>query len=302
MPAAPIPITTDRFTSGYTPAMTSNSPSSSISISPQTPFNSGGGALAVPNNAAMGVSPTNPSFFKWAAAAAQLGKSPPLGSQSPPADGTHQRGFDIPSHGHGGDEHEHEHHDSFEFGDLDDLRLRSWSKTRRAASMSAGPGPGGIASMISGFGASSPPTKTEVLGSSATSSNAKGAMAIPSGGVLADKNSKGQGVLRRLSLSGSNFTRVSRPSCVLGLISCISLPRRAGYKGKLPRIQLTAARILITDLQLGPTSLAPHLRIPAHCVSQFPCREPAARAPQSRSWSAPRSHGCRWDRERQAEL
>ena len=212
MPASPIPINTDRFAPGHTDiaAMSSNSPSSSISISPQTPFNSN--ALTVPPNSALGASPTNPGFFKWAAAAAQLGKSPPTGgmagpTQSPPVDSIHQRGFDIPPSG-SHDEHDHENHDSFEFGDFDDLRSRSWSKTRRATSLSAAPGQGGgISSMITGFGASSPPSKNEMMGSSANS--AMGAMAVPSGGVLADKNSKGQGVLRRLSLSGSSFTRVS---------------------------------------------------------------------------------------------
>jgi hypothetical protein len=183
--------------------MTSNSPSSAISISPQTPF------FPPPVNAqslgAASPPSANAGFFKWAQAAATLGKSPPAAS----ADHAQpQRGFDIPQASH--DHDDHENHDSFEFGDFDDLKSRSWTKTRRAVSMSAGPGQGasGISAMLSGFGAgaASPPRVAAPI----KEGTAVGAMSMPGSGLLADKAAKGQGVLRRLSMSGSSFRGVSR--------------------------------------------------------------------------------------------
>ena len=192
--------TPPRTPSHHGGGMTSNSPSSAISISPQTPFfpppatSQHIGAASPPS--------ANPGFFRWAQAAATLGKSPP-----PSADHAQpQRGFDIPQIAH--DHDDHENHDSFEFGDFDDLKSRSWNKTRRAVSMSAGPGQGasGITAMLSGFGAgaASPPKAAAPL----KEGTAVGAMSMPGSGLLADKAARGQGVLRRLSMSGSSFRGV----------------------------------------------------------------------------------------------
>lgn len=185
---------------------TSASANSPQSYSPQTPFDRPaqlGGmpqsppkALPIPlgkgSPPVSALGPLSPgassgNFFKWAAAS--LGKSPT--ATNPLANG----GMSIPQSGqddHHGD-HALENHDSFEFGDLDDLKSRSWATGRRAASMSQPSGrPSGISSMLTGFGAS-PMSPTE------TSSGSS---------ILADNAAKGQGIMRRLSISGS-FPRQS---------------------------------------------------------------------------------------------
>lgn len=132
---------------------------------------------------------------------------------------TQQKGFDIPvivDHDHDHD-HDHEHeHDSFEFGDLslNDMKARTWGRAgRRAVSMSmsmpssgTGQGGSGIAAMLSGYGAMSPPaTATGEINNNSYNGLGVGS---PPGGVMADKAAKGQGVLRRLSIGGGGF-RVS---------------------------------------------------------------------------------------------
>lgn len=220
MPSIPIPIENPRRASHpggpitppqLHPGMSSNSPSSSISISPQTPFFPHGTThpKAGTSEPLTASSPTSAGFFKWAAAS--LGRSPPATDA--------QRGFDIPNPGHGlaprkPEEHDHENHDSFEFGDFDDLKSRSWNQ-RRAVSMS---GPSGISAMLAGFASTSPPVGATTHGnvreaapSAGGGANGPGAMpmSLPSGGVLADNAARGHGVLRRLSMSGTNFVRVS---------------------------------------------------------------------------------------------
>jgi hypothetical protein len=181
----PIPIST-------LPQMSSNSnnkdtPASSISISPQTP------ALLIQQNLSTTAPNPNSGILQWA----RSFKSPPqmsstLEAMSPPAPAHQQKGFDIPAiHT---DDHDHDEHDSFEFGDLSP---RSWgSMGRRTVSMSM-PSGQGITGMLSGFGATSPPKNTEGLGIGSP----------PTQGVMADKTARGQGVLRRLSISGS-FAKV----------------------------------------------------------------------------------------------
>ena len=202
--------------------MTSNSPSSSISISPQTPFFPPPGManhMGSPRDIPGSLNPSSPpgaqsGFFKWAAAS--LGKSPPVNAQ---------KGFDIPNtNGQHNDEEHHEHHDSFEFGDFDDLKSRSWTKQRRAVSMS---GPSGITSMLTGFGATSPPTtSTSVpprdLGNGPGGGAGSTPMSVPSNSVLAENAARGQGVLRRLSMSGSSFRVRLEGTCVVdgSLASC----------------------------------------------------------------------------------
>lgn len=143
-------------------------------------------------------------------------------------------------HGHGlhhDDDHHFEQHDSFEFGDFGDMRNKSWTsaqKGRRAVSMSmasgqtasgavnpilgssppagiGGAGGGSVMSMLTGFGAGGPLSPgggpaAAVFGSSLSSSlgspNGLGGIGMQ-GGVMADKAAKAQGVIRRLSLSGS---------------------------------------------------------------------------------------------------
>lgn len=204
MPSSPIPIY-HPIQPTTPPAMsTSASANSPQSYSPQTPLDRntqlGGMPQSPPKSLPIplgkgsppvsALGPLSPgassgNFFKWAAAS--LGKSPtatnPLASNG---------GMSIPQSGqddHHGD-HALENHDSFEFGDLDDLKSRSWATGRRAASMSQPSGrQSGISSMLTGFGASPMETSS---GSS----------------ILADNAAKGQGIMRRLSISGS-FPRVS---------------------------------------------------------------------------------------------
>jgi hypothetical protein len=59
----------------------------------------------------------------------------------------------------------------------------------------------GITGMLSGFGATSPPKNSDGLGIGSPPGQL-------SSGVMADKTAKGQGVLRRLSIS-STFAKVS---------------------------------------------------------------------------------------------
>ena len=188
MPSEPITITRTPSNTSHPalsnqPNQTVLTPSSSLSISPQTPFLPPPGSGLSPSTATPTAN-TSAGFFKWAAST--LAKSP--GPMSPP-----QKGFNIPAVVDQNDDkdHDHESHDSFEFGDYQDLKSRSWTTNgRRAVSMSVPPGQGvsGITSMLKGFGESQ--------------------NTPPPGGVMADKVAKGQGVLRRLSLSGNNY-RVS---------------------------------------------------------------------------------------------
>ncbi|RSH88754.1 hypothetical protein EHS25_002982 [Saitozyma podzolica] len=211
-----------------------HSPSSSLSISPQTPFFPPPGAPLSPLGSS--ATPTQSGFIKWASGFS-LGKSP----VSPPLSST--RGFEIPhlqspsqSHQHPtsasmpasaivmdeDDHHAHERHDAFEFGDLGDMKNKSWTgatatANRRAVSMSmaSGQSASGITSMLRGFGstsaASGPGQHGEVtspIGFSpggGTGHNQNGTSppaSMPQGGVLADKAAKGQGLLRRFSIGG----------------------------------------------------------------------------------------------------
>jgi hypothetical protein len=71
--------------------------------------------------------------------------------------------------------------------------------------------------MLTGFGATSPPKNPEGLGIGSPS----GSLGIgsppagPAGGVMADKTARGQGVLRRLSIS-SSFVKVSHSAFTVG--------------------------------------------------------------------------------------
>ena len=189
MPTDPIPITTtppnaSRPALGQLPSQNLTTPSSSMSVSPQTPFSPPAGTF--PSTSTPTPS-TSQGFFKWAAF---IAKSPPLSD--------HQRGFDIPTIAD--DSQDLEEHDSFEFGDLSHLKARSWNG-RRTMSMSGvtvqSPvaGTSGISSMLKGF-AESPQSQPP---------------GAPAGGVMADKQAKGQGVLRRLSMGGASY-RVRPPS------------------------------------------------------------------------------------------
>ncbi|WWD19068.1 hypothetical protein CI109_103526 [Kwoniella shandongensis] len=197
--SAPIPInkstTTPPHQSHATMSaipMPSTTPTSAVSISPQTPF-------FPPPGLPASTTPTQPtSIFKWAAS---LGKSPSPPTQTKTFDWS--EGYNSTSLGAHAEEHEHEH-DSFEFGDFNDIKSRPWAQGRRTMSMSAGPsatGQSGIAAMLKNGGGvaresiSGPPAGQATLGVGS----------VPTGGVMADKVAKGQGVLRRLSLSGSAY-------------------------------------------------------------------------------------------------
>jgi len=186
MPTEPIAISTTPPNPSH-PTLAPNpntTPSSDLSISPQTPF------LTQPGMSPSSATPTptiSQGFFKWAAST--LPKSPPV----------QQRGFDLPAVTVADHETdlEHESYDSFEYGDFSDLKLRPWGGGRRAVSMSmpSGQGASGIGSMLKGFGESPNPAQSP-----------------PAAGVMADKYSKGQGVLRRLSFSGANYRVRFHPS------------------------------------------------------------------------------------------
>ncbi|WVF72796.1 hypothetical protein IAT40_007614 [Kwoniella sp. CBS 6097] len=201
------------------PPLPSNTPGSSMSVSPQTPF-------FPPPGLATSSTPTQSSgLFKWASS---FGKSPNsqitgtgtgtghgLGPSSP----NKQSGFDVPPTIQDVEDHEHEH-DSFEFGDYGDLKSRSWTATtaaagagaggRRAMSLSYGSGrqgQSGIAAMLKGgFGDNNTGQGMSPPGGGGAGGNGVGpGQSMPVGGVMADKAAKGQGVLRRLSLSGGNY-------------------------------------------------------------------------------------------------
>ncbi|GFZ49556.1 hypothetical protein JCM24511_07676 [Saitozyma sp. JCM 24511] len=218
------------------PPGSAHSPSSSLSISPQTPFFPPPGAPLSPLGSS--ATPTQSGFIKWASGFS-LGKSP----VSPPLSST--KGFEIPhlqlpsqSHQHQSsasmpasaivmdedDHHAHERHDAFEFGDLGDMKNKSWTgatatANRRAVSMSmaSGQSASGITSMLRGFGSTSAASGvgqvqhgevTSPIGFSPGSGTGHGQNGIsppasmPQGGVLADKTAKGQGLLRRFSIGG----------------------------------------------------------------------------------------------------
>ncbi|KAK8854786.1 hypothetical protein IAR55_003525 [Kwoniella newhampshirensis] len=197
--SAPIPINQSTTTPPHQTHPTlsalplpSTTPTSAMSVSPQTPF-------FPPPGLPASTTPSQPSsIFKWAAS---LGKSP-----SPP---TQPRNFEW-SEGYNGnalgahvEDHEHEH-DSFEFGDFNDIKSRSWGMGRRTMSMSASvgvAGQSGIAAMLKNGGGSA----REAVPAQNSGQAGLGVGSVPCGGVMADKVAKGQGVLRRLSLSGSAY-------------------------------------------------------------------------------------------------
>ncbi|WVR07489.1 hypothetical protein IAU60_004531 [Kwoniella sp. DSM 27419] len=197
---APIPISSSPTHSSYShannpilsPPQPSHTPGSSVSISPQTPF-------FPPPGLATSSTPTQSSgLIKWASS---FGKSPSntISNMSP----NKQSGFDVPPTIHDEEDHEHEH-DSFEFGDYGDLKSRSWAGTsvgsRRCMSMSYAPGAqSGIAAMLKGGFGDAP------AGGGTNTGQPVGGNSMPAGSVLADKAAKGQGVLRRLSMSGGSY-------------------------------------------------------------------------------------------------
>ncbi|WVW85622.1 hypothetical protein I302_107660 [Kwoniella bestiolae CBS 10118] len=196
----------------FSPPLPSTTPGSSISVSPQTPFTSTG-----QNNLGVSTTPTATTgggMFKWASS---LGKSPTNGNAIEP---TKQRGFDIPH------EDDHDEHDSFEFGDF---TAKSWAGAgggRRTMSMSlpsAAKSPTSsspIAAILKGgFGETSP-------AGSAGQGHSLGT------GVLADKAAKGQGVLRRLSLSGSGY----RPAFLSPPLPSAPLPPSPPSSQNIPSI------------------------------------------------------------------
>ena len=225
----------------YQPAA-SSSPSSTLSISPQTPFFPP--PLASPPLVhGAGLSTTAPSggFFKWASAFSKspsipeglMGRSPRSSSSSQgsgsESDATPlaQKGFDIPEQNGGintfgggllgPDDIEQESHDSFEVGDLNDIKSRSWNKNRRAVSMSLPRNQSGISAMLGnqfgGGGAGKEASPNGVGGSSVGPNGSMSPPIMPPGGVMADKAAKAQGVMRRISFSGG----LSIVSCILGL-------------------------------------------------------------------------------------
>jgi hypothetical protein len=184
------------------PSANSQTPSSSLSISPQTPFfppPSLANTIGSPtSNPTLATSPTNKNFIRYAAA---LSKSPPT---TTPMGITTQRGFQpIQPLDHDHDHDHPEHHDSFEFGDYGDLKSKSWTAgvNRRAASIS-GPVPTTQGQAGQGLGIMGGLSASRAEGGSLSGQGQQG-------GVMADKVAKGQGVLRRLSLSGGSFSRVS---------------------------------------------------------------------------------------------
>jgi hypothetical protein len=194
---SPIPISPFPQMSSSSTTQPKDTPASSISINQNL-------STTAPN--------PNSGILQWA----RSFKSPPMQANStlepaaPPAQ-HQQKGFDIPAIHAQHDDHDHDEHDSFEFGDLS---TRSWGKMgRRAVSMSV-PSGQGITGMLSGFGATSPPKHSEGMSVGSPSSGLGiGSPPGPPGGVMADKTARGQGVLRRLSISGS-FAKVSLVSGV----------------------------------------------------------------------------------------
>ncbi|OCF39972.1 hypothetical protein I317_06226 [Kwoniella heveanensis CBS 569] len=186
------------------PPLPSNTPGSSISVSPQTPF-------FPPPGLATSTTPTQSSgLFKWASSFGKSPNSQTSGNALGPSSPNKQSGFDVPPTIQDVEDHEHEH-DSFEFGDYGDLKSRSWTAStgaggRRAMSMSyaAGrSGQSGIAAMLKGgFGGDN---TGQGISPPAGGGGPGPGQSMPVGGVMADKAAKGQGVLRRLSLSGTSY-------------------------------------------------------------------------------------------------
>lgn len=216
----PIPISTPPHQmSSHSPPATGpkDTPGSSVSMSPQTPY------IPIQNLSSTAPNP-NSGILQWA----RSFKSPPAqggmtlppasgpGSGSPPAHPTHahqqQKGFDIPSIHAENHDHDHDEHDSFEFGDLSS---RTWGGRmgRRAVSMSV-PSGQGISGMLSGFTPTSPPKQAFADGLGVGSPPSQ-----MSSSVLADKTARGQGVLRRLSIGGG-FAKVRRATCITHLTAC----------------------------------------------------------------------------------
>lgn len=204
----PIPISTPphQMSSNAT-SQPRDTPASSVSMSPQTPF------MPTQNLSSTAPNP-NSGILQWA----RSFKSPPTtaqpqlpssGSPPGPAGGQHQqRGFDIPSINAPDQDTHDDEHDSFEFGDLS---TRSWGRMgRRAVSMSV-PAGQGISSMLTGFGSVSGPSGGDGGPTSPPKGLGPDLASPPNAGssVLADKTARGQGVLRRLSISGG-FAKVSR--------------------------------------------------------------------------------------------
>jgi hypothetical protein len=168
MPADPIPIGSQAPTQ---PMPMANSP-------PQ-PAGSGAG---------LGSSAPGSLFANWKAFSSGVAHKSPTNanvsinvvSGSPPT-----QKVDIPHHLH--EDHDHFDHDSLEFGDLTDLKNRGWAaasaaRERRTVSMSLSP--------------------TQPMGNPAFGSSPINTAAFT------DKVAYGNGVLRRLSLTGG-FSRVS---------------------------------------------------------------------------------------------
>ncbi|WWC90711.1 uncharacterized protein L201_005648 [Kwoniella dendrophila CBS 6074] len=238
------------------PSLPSNTPGSSASVSPQTPF------LAIPSS--LGITPTQntgggggggSSFYKWASS---LGKSPTNLNQPGLGNSPNkQKGFDVP--GTHADDHDHEHHDSFEFGDLNS---RSWNPGsaggRRTMSLSfESKSPNNpnspIASMLKGgFGGESGGTNAGGGGGggSGISPSQIGSGSLQNG-VLADKAAKGQGVLRRLSLSG-------RPAFLSPPLPSAPLPPSPPNSANIPSIPAPAPASTSTSAP-GPPEAEPQL-------------------------------------------
>ncbi|WVQ81857.1 hypothetical protein IAT38_003984 [Cryptococcus sp. DSM 104549] len=190
--ASPIPIAPDHALphaghGGHAPL---TSPSS---LSPQTPF------FPPPG---MGGTPAQPgSLFKWAAS---FGRASPPVAGSAPGGGAGRGLGGSPSAGSVTPaivKDDHDEHDSFEFGDFGG----SWVKGRRAMSMSgSASGQSGIAAMMKN-GGSPTESRGDAFVAGAAAGAGAGAGRLAGGGVMADKAAKGQGVLRRLSLSGAGY-------------------------------------------------------------------------------------------------
>ncbi|WVQ99999.1 hypothetical protein IAU59_007142 [Kwoniella sp. CBS 9459] len=190
------------------PPLPSNTPGSSMSVSPQTPF------FPPPGLATSSTPTQSSSLFKWASS---FGKSPNSQTNGNvtglgPSSLNKQSGFDVPPTIQDVEDHEHEH-DSFEFGDYGDLKSRSWTASagtggRRTMSMSYASGrqgQSGIAAMLKGGFGDNNTGQGQAMSPPAGGGGAAPGQSMPVGGVMADKAAKGQGVLRRLSLSGGSY-------------------------------------------------------------------------------------------------
>ncbi|EIW67261.1 hypothetical protein TREMEDRAFT_64510 [Tremella mesenterica DSM 1558] len=183
--SSPIPINT---TPPSHPNHHNATPTSSISLSPQTPFSAPFSHSTILRSLSFKSSPPKPLL------------SYPF-PQVP-----------LPENALDDQEESHDEHDSFEFADMRHMRS-SW---RRAVSMSV-PNNAGIGTMLGGFGGlkGSPP-KSPVDGSGL----GLGLGGCQGGqGVLADNAARGQGVLRRLSIGG-----FSRPAFLSPPVQPTNLP------------------------------------------------------------------------------